>query len=138
MTMAMSTQTLLEASRLLETMLVDRLTIHDVGEPVTVGAQVTRALSDPLATVDGLVQTISLENAVEGRVTQLYSIKIGRSHTQVRAGQAIKVLTCAQEPSLVGRVLLIDTISQSGLSTIRKGTAQVARTVNQEGKEVLA
>lgn len=134
--MVMSTQTLAEAARLLATNFIDRVQICDVGKPVTVGSQVTRALI-PLGTVDGLVQSVSLENAVEGRVSQLYSVKLPKG-TVIAEGQAVKVLACAAEPSLVGQVILLDTVSRNGLAMLRKCTGQVSRIVNQEGKEAIA
>jgi len=137
MVTAMSTQTLAESSRLLELVLMDTIQIMDVGEPVTVGHNVTRSLTPVGEPVPGLVQTTTLANAAESRVENTYSVKV-RQGTQISAGQAIKVLACVQEPSLVGKVLLLDKFSQNGLALIRKGVASDATVVNQEGKEALA
>lgn len=135
--MAMSTRTLHEAAALLATNLVDLVQILNVGDPITVGTQVSRVLTPAGQPIPGLVQTISLESAVEGRVTQAISVKVAQG-TAITAGQAVRVEACLQEPDLVGKVFLLDTISQNGLSLIRKGTATRMNTVNQEGKEGLA
>ncbi|QZD98599.1 hypothetical protein SEA_JUICER_11 [Microbacterium phage Juicer] len=131
----MSTQTLEQGAQLLAaSVLIDRLQVLNVGEPQTVGFEVTRELTLAGDPVSGLVQSVTLENAVEGRVSQAYSIKVPQG-TAISEGQAVKVLVCRQEPALVGMVLLLDTVSRNGLSMIRKCTASVARTVDQQGKE---
>ncbi|QJD50050.1 hypothetical protein SEA_ZADA_10 [Microbacterium phage Zada] len=137
MVTAMSTQTLAESSRLLELVLMDSLQLLDVGDPVTVGHNVTRSLTPVGDPIPGLVQTTTLQNAVESRVESVYSIKV-RQGTQISAGQAIRVVSCVQEPSLVGKVLLLDKISQNGLALLRKGVATDATVVNQEGKEAIS
>lgn len=135
--MVMSTQTLDQAAQLLQSaVLIDRLQVLDVGEPVTVGFNVTRSLTTVGQPVAGLVQSVTLESVVEGRVNQAYSIKLPQG-TVISEGQAVKVIECRQEPDLVGTVLLVDTISRNGLAMIRKGTATVARTVDQQGKEAI-
>lgn len=131
--MAMSTQTWAEGSRLLALLLVDTIQIMDVGDPVTVGFDVVRELTPVGDPIPGLVQTTTLENAAESSVNSIYSVKVLQG-TVLEAGQAIKLITCAQEPSFVGKVLLIDKISQNGLAVIRKGTASDFKQVNQEGK----
>ncbi|AUX82784.1 hypothetical protein PBI_POCKET_10 [Microbacterium phage Pocket] len=137
MVTAMSTQTLAESSRLLELVLMDSLQLLDVGDPITVGHNVTRSLTPVGDPIPGLVQTTTLQNAVESRVESVYSIKV-RQGTQISAGQAIRVVSCVQEPSLVGKVLLLDKISQNGLALLRKGVATDATIVNQEGKEAIS
>ncbi|AWN03465.1 hypothetical protein PBI_GARGOYLE_10 [Microbacterium phage Gargoyle] len=137
MVTAMSTQTLAESSRLLELVLMDSLQLLDVGDPVTVGHNVTRSLTPVGDPIPGLVQTTTLQNAVESRVESVYSIKV-RQGTQISAGQAIRVVSCVQEPSLVGKVLLLDKISQNGMALLRKGVATDATVVNQEGKEAIS
>lgn len=135
--MVMSTQTLDQASQLLQSaVLIDRLQVLDVGQPVTVEFEVTRSLTAVGEPVAGLVQSVTLENAVEGRVSQTYSLKVPQG-TVLREGRALKVLQCRQEPDLVGMVLLVDTISRNGLAMIRKGTASIARVVDQQGKEAI-
>lgn len=137
MVTAMSTQTLAESSRLMELLLMDSLQLLDVGDPITVGHNVTRSLTPVGDPIPGLVQTTTLQNAVESRVESVYSIKV-RQGTQISAGQAVKVLSCVQEPSLVGKVLLLDKISQNGFALLRKGVATDAAIVNQEGKEAIS
>ncbi|AUX83034.1 hypothetical protein PBI_BANDIK_10 [Microbacterium phage Bandik] len=137
MVTAMSTQTLAESSRLLELVLMDSLQLLDVGDPITVGHNVTRSLTPVGDPIPGLVQTTTLQNAVESRVESVYSIKV-RQGTQISAGQAVRVVSCVQEPSLVGKVLLLDKISQNGLALLRKGVATDATVVNQEGKEAIS
>lgn len=135
--MTMSTQTLGEAARqLAAAVLLDSIQIYDVGQPVTVGPNVTRDITEVGEPVAGLVQTTTLANAVESRVDSVYSVKVARG-TDLSAGQAIKVITCLAEPDLVDKVLLIDKISKNGLAMIRKGVASDFGVVNQEGKVVL-
>lgn len=133
--MEMSIQTWDDAGVLLgQAVLVDTLQIMDVGDPVTVGTKVVRLLTPVGDPVPGLVQTTSLANAAESQVVNVYSVKVERQ-TVIQAGQAIKLLTCRQEPDLAGKVLLLDKVSQNGLAVIRKAVASDTTVVNQEGKE---
>ncbi|QXO13603.1 hypothetical protein SEA_MANDALORIAN_9 [Microbacterium phage Mandalorian] len=135
--MEMSTQTWDDAGALLgQAVLVDTLQILDVGEPVTIGTKVVRSLTPVGEPVAGLVQTTSLANAAESLTVNIYSVKVARK-TVIFAGQAIRLLACRQEPDLVGKVLLLDKVSQNGLAVIRKAVASDTTVVNQEGKEVL-
>jgi hypothetical protein len=134
----MSTQTWDEAARLLSAnVLVDEVQIMDVGQPVTVGAEVTRALTPSGQPVKAWVQSVTLENAVESRTSQTYSIKVARD-TALVAGQAIKVLNSRHDADLVGMVLLVDKITKNSRALIRKGTASNFETIDQQGKEGLA
>jgi len=131
----MSTQTLAEASRLLAlSVLTDMVQISTVGAPVTVGFSVVRPLVPAGEPVAALVQTTTLANATESRVENLYSVKVAQG-TVLVAGQAVTVTRCTQEPSLVGKTLLLDKVSQNGIALIRKAVATDFDTVNQEGKE---
>jgi hypothetical protein len=132
----MSTQTLREGARLLAGVLVDTVQIFDVGDPVTVGFEVTRPLTPVGTPVPGLVQSTTLENAVESRTEQVWSIKVSRD-TPLAAGQAVQVISSVAEPELVGRKLVVDKVSLNGAAMIRKGVASDFETVNQEGKEGL-
>lgn len=136
--MVMSTQTLGEAARLLEqSVLIDSVQLLLVGEPVTVGYHVTREtvpVGDP---VPALVQTTVLANAVESQVSNVYSVKVPQG-TVVDPGMAVEVLRCVQEPSLVGKKLLLDKVSQNGLAMIRKAVASDFHQVDQQGKENLS
>lgn len=132
--MTMSTQTLVESARqLAAAVLIDSIQIYHVGSPVTVGYEVTRALTAVGQPIAGLVQTTTLENAIESRTASTYSVKVAQG-TFLYAGQAITVVGCIMEPSLVGKTLLIDKVSQNGLAMIRKAVASDFESVNQEGK----
>lgn len=134
----MSTQTLDDAARLLaDQLLVDSVRICNVGEPVTVGTNVTRSLDKSRQPIQGLVQTTTLANAAESAVTNTYSIKVPRG-TELVKGQAVEVVSCRAEPSLVGRVLLVDKVSENGIALIRKGVATDFYNVNQQGKAGLS
>lgn len=135
--MATSTQTLAEASRLLSSeVLIDSIDLFTAGEPTTVGFQVTRPLTPVAQAVPALVQTTTLANALESRTDNVYSIKVAQG-TAIEAGMVVGVVTCGREPSLVGKRLLLDKVSQNGLALIIKGTASDWTVVNQEGKEGL-
>lgn len=135
--MVMSTQTLAESSRLItKNVLIDTVQLYNVGDPVTVGYEVTRELTPVGDPIPGLVQTTVLANAVESQVVNTYSIKVSGG-TDVSAGQAVKVVACEHEPELVGKVLLLDKVSQNGLAVLRKAVASDFHSVNQEGKEGL-
>ncbi len=136
--MVMSTQTLGEAARLLEqSVLIDSVQLLLVGDPVTVGYHVTREtvpVGDP---VPALVQTTVLANAVESQVSNVYSVKVPQG-TVVDPGMAVEVLTGQHEPSLVGKKLLLDKVSQNGLAMIRKAVASDFHQVDQQGTENLS
>ena len=136
--MVMSIQALASAASLLETtILVDSVYLCTVGEPVTVGFDVSRPVTRlTTGPIQALVQTTVLQNAAESSVSNLYSVKVAQG-TVFTAGMAVEVVTCTQEPDLVGKLLLIDKVSQNGLSLIRKGVASDFHTVDQQGKEAL-
>lgn len=133
----MSIQTLDESARLLAAAtLIDQVQIYTVGQPVTVGINVTRELTAVGEPIPGLVQTSTLENAAESQVSSLYSVKVAKG-TVLEAGQAVRVVACIAEPALVGKTLLLDKVSKNGLAMIRKAIASDFEVVNQEGKEAL-
>lgn len=135
--MVMSTQTLAEASRIMDAaVLTDVIDLYDAGDPVTVGFQVTKPLTLLANGIPALVQTTTLENAVESRTSSVYSVKVSQG-TKIYAGQVVEVVTCIQEPDLVGKKLLLDKVSKNGLAIIRKAVASDFEVVNQEGKEGL-
>jgi hypothetical protein len=133
----MSTQTLAEGARLLAGVLIDSIQIYDVGEPVTVGFTVIRPLTPVGDPVAGLVQGTTLQNAIESKTETIWSVKVALA-TPMRSGQAVKVLSCVQDPTLVGKTLLLDKVSQQGAAMIRKGVASTVETINSQGKEGLA
>lgn len=136
--MVMSTRISREAARHLEmAVLLDSVQLLDVGEPVTVGTQVTRSLTPVGQPIPGLVQTSVPQGAVESTTTKIFSVKVPQA-TVWRAGQAVRVVSCLMEPDLVGKVLYLDSVSQNGAALIRKAFASESTVVNQEGKEALA
>ena len=136
--MVMSTQTLASASSLLDVaMLIDSLDLYDVGELVTEGIHTKRELTLVQSDIRSLVQTTTLQNAVESATDNTYSIKVPRE-TELEPGQAVKVTKCAQEPELVGKTLYIDKVSQNGLALIRKAVASDTYNVDRQGTEVLS
>lgn len=135
--MVMSTLTLGEAASQLASVLIDEVQLYDVAGPVTVGHEVIREITPVGDPIPGLVQTTTLANAVESRTDSTYSVKVARG-TAIEAGQAVKVTRCVLEPDLVGKVLLLDKVSQNGAALIRKAVAADTRIVNQEGKEGIA
>jgi hypothetical protein len=133
----MSTQTLHEAARLMEqNILLDSIQIYDVSDPITVGAEVTRALTPVGPPVQGLVQSVSLELPLEGRISQSYVIKVSIT-TALEAGQAVRLLNSRTEADLVGKTFMIDTVSASSIGTIRKATSSKVATLDSQGKGVL-
>lgn len=135
----MSTQTLAEGARLLAGVLIDSIQIYDVGEPTTPpgGFTVIRPLTPVGDPVAGLVQGTTLQNAIESKTETIWSVKVALA-TPMRSGQAVKVLSCVQDPTLVGKTLLLDKVSQQGAAMIRKGVASTVETINSQGKEGLA
>ncbi|QDP44063.1 hypothetical protein SEA_MCGALLEON_11 [Microbacterium phage McGalleon] len=133
----MSTQTLAESSRLLALLLIDEIQILNVAaEPTTVGFHVTRETTPVGEPVPALVQSTTLENAAESQTSQVFSVKVPVG-TPLEAGQAVRVLKAMTEPTMVGKVLLIDKVSENGIAVLRKGVASDFEKVNQEGKEGL-
>lgn len=136
--MVMSTPTLAKASGLMvKHVLVDTVQLHQVGPAQTVGYEVTRELTPVGDPIPALVQTTTLANAVESLVDNVYSVKMAQG-TAVQAGMAAEVVTCQQEPGLVGKVLLLDKVSQNGVAVLRKAVASDFHTVDQQGKEGMA
>lgn len=128
------TQTLTDASKLMEdTLLFDLVDIYQVGEPVTEGYQVVRPATLFMPDVASLVQSTVLANAVESQVSNAYSVKVPLS-TDLLPGMVVLVKQCSREPSLVGKHLLIDKVSENGMALIRKAVASDFNTVDQQGK----
>ena len=73
---------------------------------------------------------------IDGITSSAWSVKV-RQGTALSAGQAVKVLRCTQEPSMVGKTLLLDKVSENGAAMIRKAVSATFMTVNQEGKGVI-
>ena len=136
--MVMSTPTLDRAAHLVSVaILIDTLDLYNVGEPVTTGINVSRELTLVQADIPSLVQGTLLANAVESATETVYSVKVSRD-TVIKDGQAIKVKSCAADPSLVGKTLYLDKVSQNGAALIRKAVASTSYNVDQQGKEGLS
>mgnify|MGYP003591895592 CR=1 FL=1 len=136
--MVMSTPTLDRAAHLVSVaILIDTLDLYNVGEPVTTGINVSRELTLVQADIPSLVQGTLLANAVESATETTYSVKVSRD-TVIKDGQAIKVKSCAADPSLVGKTLYLDKVSQNGAALIRKAVASTSYNVDQQGKEGLS
>ena len=135
--MARQTIPLADAGKLLSLVLVDKVQLYTVGPPVTTGIQVTRQLAPLGEPVNGLVQTTILATAVESLTETTWSVKVA-AEVPLRGGMAVQVLMCQQDPSLVGEVLLIDRVNQSGMNIIRKGVSGSFMAVDQQGKAVMA
>lgn len=133
----MLTQTLTEASLLLETVLIDLISLYNVGELETDGIDTHRPMTLIEADVPGLVQATSLQNAVESATQTTWSVKVARTQP-IEAGQAVKVLRCAADPSLVGKTLYLEKVSSNGMALIRKAVASDTYNVDQQGKEGLS
>ena len=135
--MVMSTQISRDAAAVLAAaVLQDTIQIIDLGKPTTVGINVTRSKTPVGQPIPGLVQTTVLANAIESQVLNTYSVKVAAG-TDIRPGQAVEVIRCELEPELVGRVLLLDKVSQNGAALIRKAVASDYQEVSQEGKATL-
>ena len=135
--MVRQTIPLADAGKLLSLVLVDKVQLYTVGPPVTTGIQVTRQLTPLGGPVNGLVQTTLLANAVESLTETTWSVKVA-AEVPLQGGMAVQVLMCQQDPSLVGEVLLIDRVNQSGMNLIRKGVSGCFMAVDQQGKAVMA
>ena len=132
--MARQTIPLADAGKLLSLVLVDKVQLYTVGPPVTTGIQVTRQLTPLGEPVNGRVQTTLLAKSL---TETTWSVKVA-AEVPLQGGMAVQVLMCQQDPSLVGEVLLIDRVNQSGMNIIRKGISASFMTVDQQGKAVMA
>lgn len=117
--------------------LVDTVQVYNVSAPITVGFEVQRPIIAASEPVPGLVQSTTLVNAVESRTQHIFSIKVAQA-TALAPGQVVKVISCVQEPDLVGKLLLVDKVSLNGAAILRKAVASDFETVNQEGKGDIA
>ena len=136
--MARQTIPLADAGKLLSLVLVDKVQLYTVGPPVTTGIQVTRQLTPLGDPVNGLVQTTTILSNAAGSLTETtWSVKVA-AEVPLQGGMAVQVLMCQQDPSLVGEVLLIDRVNQSGMNLIRKGVSGCFMAVDQQGKAVMA
>lgn len=119
------------AELLADTLLIDRVAMYQL-QPATVtrySSSRTRELVSPQ--VRSLVQATSTD-VVEGLGDVTYSVKLPTT-TEVQPGMLLVVTMCTREPSLVGMELMVDSISEDGLSIIRKCTAHSYTTVDHQG-----
>lgn len=119
------------ATLLADTLLIDRVAVYQL-QPATVtrySSSRTRELVH--SQVRSLVQATSTD-VVEGLGDVTYSVKLPTT-TEVQPGMLLVVTMCTREPSLVGMELMVDSISEDGLSIIRKCIAHSYTTVDHQG-----
>lgn len=119
------------AALLADTLLIDRVAVYQL-QPATVtrySSSRTRELVH--SQVRSLVQATSTD-VVEGLGDGTYSVKLPTT-TEVQPGMLLLVTKCTREPSLVGMELMVDSISEDGLSIIRKCIAHSYTTVDHQG-----
>ena len=119
------------AELLADTLLIDRVAMYQL-QPATVtrySSSRTRELVH--SQVRSLVQATSTD-VVEGLGDVTYSVKLPTT-TEVQPGMLLVVTVCTREPSLVGMELMVDSISEDGLSIIRKCIAHSYTTVDHQG-----
>lgn len=119
------------AALLTDTLLIDRVAMYQL-QPATVtrySSSRTRELVR--SQVRSLVQATSTDVA-EGLGDVTYSVKLPTA-TGVQPGMLLVVTMCTREPSLVGMELMVDSISEDGLSIIRKCIAHSYTTVDHQG-----
>lgn len=119
------------AELLTDTLLIDRVAMYQL-QPATVtrySSSRTRELVH--SQVRSLVQATSTD-VVEGLGDVTYSVKLPTT-TEVQPGMLLVVTMCTREPSLVGMELMVDSISEDGLSIIRKCIAHSYTTVDHQG-----
>lgn len=119
------------AELLADTLLIDRVAMYQL-QPATVtrySSSRTRELVH--SQVRSLVQATSTD-VVEGLGDVTYSVKLPTT-TEVQPGMLLVVTMCTREPSLVGMELMVDSISEDGLSIIRKCIAHSYMTVDHQG-----
>lgn len=119
------------AALLADTLLIDRVAVYQL-QPATVtrySSSRTRELVH--SQVWSLVQATSTD-VVEGLGDGTYSVKLPTT-TEVQPGMLLVVTKCTREPSLVGMELMVDSISEDGLSIIRKCIAHSYTTVDHQG-----
>lgn len=114
-----------------DTLLVDRADAYKLQPPAVVGYASRRARELVSREIKCLVQATSTD-VVEGLGDVTYSVKLPTT-TEVQPGMLLLVTKCTREPSLVGMELMVDSISEDGLSIIRKCTAHSYTTVDHQG-----
>lgn len=119
------------AALLTDTLLVDRADAYKLQPPVVVGYASRRARELVSREIKCLVQATSTD-VVDGLSDIAYSVKVPTG-TGLSPGMLLVVTMCTREPSLVGMELMVDSISEDGLSIIRKCIAHAYSTVDHQG-----
>lgn len=114
-----------------DTLLVDRADAYKLQPPVVVGYASRRARELVSREIKCLVQATSTD-VVDGLGDIAYSVKVPTG-TGLSPGMLLVITQCTREPSLVGVELVVDSISEDGLSIIRKCTAHSYTTVDHQG-----
>lgn len=114
-----------------DTLLVDRADAYKLQPPVVVGYASRRARELVSREIKCLVQATSTD-VVDGLSDIAYSVKVPTG-TGLSPGMLLVITQCTREPSLVGVELMVDSISEDGLSIIRKCTAHAYSTVDHQG-----
>lgn len=114
-----------------DTLLVDRADAYKLQPPVVVGYASRRARELVSREIKCLVQATSTD-VVDGLGDIAYSVKVPTG-TGLSPGMLLVITQCTREPSLVGVELMVDSISEDGLSIIRKCTAHSYTTVDHQG-----
>lgn len=132
--MAISTQTLANASSLMERELMrDRVRLYELGPERSVGYRVVRDRTLIQADLPALVQTTDVASDAESFVSTFFSIKLPQS-TPVVTGHLVEVTQCEREPHLIGKTLLVERVSFNGLALLRKAIARGYTTLDSQGK----
>ena len=114
-----------------DTLLVDRADAYRLQPPVVVGYASRRARELVSREIKCLVQATSTD-VVDGLGDIAYSVKVPTG-TGLSPGMLLVITQCTREPSLVGVELMVDSISEDGLSIIRKCIAHAYSTVDHQG-----
>lgn len=114
-----------------DTLLVDRADAYKLQPPAVVGYASRRARELVSREIKCLVQATSTDVA-DGLGDIAYSVKVPTG-TDLSPGMLLVITQCTREPSLVGVELMVDSISEDGLSIIRKCTAHSYTTVDHQG-----
>lgn len=114
-----------------DTLLVDRADAYKLQPPVVVDYASRRARELVSREIKCLVQATSTD-VVDGLGDIAYSVKVPTG-TGLSPGMLLVITQCTREPSLVGVELMVDSISEDGLSIIRKCIAHAYSTVDHQG-----
>lgn len=114
-----------------DTLLVDRADAYKLQPPAVVGYVSRRARELVSREIKCLVQATSTD-VVDGLGDIAYSVKVPTG-TGLSPGMLLVITQCTREPSLVGVELIVDSISEDGLSIIRKCIAHAYSTVDHQG-----